>query len=196
MTVDYATADGTAHAPDDYQAGSGTLTFAAGQTTRTVTVPVNGDLLNETDETYFLNLSGPTNATIGDGQGIGTILDDDGVPVAVDRRRDGHRRQLGDGERDLHGHAQRAERPVRQRRLRDRRRHRAGTRRLSSTGGNLVFSPGQTTKTATIQVRGDLSDEPDETFFVNLSGAGQRDDRRRPGRRARSPTTTDRRRCP
>jgi hypothetical protein len=80
VTVQYATADGTAHAPGDYEAGSGTVTFAAGQTTRTVTVHVNGDLLNENNETYSLNLSGPTNATIGDGQGIGTIVDDDGLP--------------------------------------------------------------------------------------------------------------------
>jgi hypothetical protein len=48
VTVDYSTADGTAHAPDDYQAGSGTVTFAAGQTTRTATVLVNGDLAERT----------------------------------------------------------------------------------------------------------------------------------------------------
>ena len=58
-------------------ATSGTLTFAAGTTTGTITVPVNGDTTVEPDETFFVNLSSPTNATIGDGQGLGTILNDD-----------------------------------------------------------------------------------------------------------------------
>ena len=52
MTVDYATADGTAQAPGDYQPTSGTLTFTAGQTTKQVTVLVNGDLLDEADENF------------------------------------------------------------------------------------------------------------------------------------------------
>ena len=51
MTVDFATANGTATAPADYQATAGTFTFTPGQTTRTVTVPVNGDLLDEANET-------------------------------------------------------------------------------------------------------------------------------------------------
>src|SRR5205085_1407752 len=68
----------------DYQAAVGTLTFAAGQTTRTVTVLVNGDVIDEPDETFVLNLTGAANATLGDDQGQGTILDDDHAPVAND----------------------------------------------------------------------------------------------------------------
>ena len=63
VSVNYATADGTATAPADYAATSGTLTFAPGQTTKTVTVQVVGDMLDEPDETYALNLSNAVNAT-------------------------------------------------------------------------------------------------------------------------------------
>ena len=59
VTVNYATANGTAVAPGDYTAASGTLTFTPGVTTQTLTVPVNGDTLNEPNETFFVNLSGP-----------------------------------------------------------------------------------------------------------------------------------------
>jgi hypothetical protein len=72
-----STADGTGAAGSDYQAVCDTLTIPAGQTTRTITVPVNGDRLAEPNETFVVNLSAPTNATINDGQGIGTILDDE-----------------------------------------------------------------------------------------------------------------------
>ena len=88
MTVDYATADGTATTADgDYVAASGTLTFAPGVTTQTVTVTVNGDAKFEANETFVVNLTGPVNATILDGQGIGTITNDDGAPDALDQRR-------------------------------------------------------------------------------------------------------------
>ena len=81
VAVNYATANNSAVAPGDFTAAGGTLNFAAGVTTQTVTVNVNGDLLDEANETFFLNLSGASNATIGDGQGVGTITDDDAAPA-------------------------------------------------------------------------------------------------------------------
>ena len=85
VTVDYATADGTAVAPGDYSAAGGTLTFLPGETTQTVTVDVNGDALDEEDETYTVDLTNAVNATIDDGQGMGTITDDDPlVAISVD----------------------------------------------------------------------------------------------------------------
>src|SRR5207253_10021266 len=77
VTVAYATANGTATAGSDYTAASGTLTIPAGQTTGAITVPVKGDRIAEPNETYFVNLSRATNATIADGQGTGTITDDE-----------------------------------------------------------------------------------------------------------------------
>ena len=80
VTVDYATADGTATSGSDYTAKSGTLTFAPGETTKTVTVTVTGDTTTEASETVLLNLSGAVNATISDNQGSGTITNDDTPP--------------------------------------------------------------------------------------------------------------------
>jgi hypothetical protein len=82
-TVQFATADGTATVANvDYYATSGTLTFFAGQTTKAINVQVKGDRVGENDETFFVNLSNPTNAGVVDNQGLGTILNDDGpIPV-------------------------------------------------------------------------------------------------------------------
>ncbi len=80
VTVDYATANGSATAGSDYVATSGTLTFNPGTTSQSVTVTVNGDTVVEPDETFFVNLTNPTNATLAKGQGQGTILNDDTAP--------------------------------------------------------------------------------------------------------------------
>src|SRR5207248_2549666 len=78
---DYATADGTATAPSDYAAlTTTTLTFAPGETSKPVTVDVNGDTTYEHAETFSVNLSNPSNATVADAQGLGTITNDDAQP--------------------------------------------------------------------------------------------------------------------
>ncbi len=103
VTVDYATSDGTAKASDnDYEARSAILTFAPGDTTETMTVPVNADNKIEPDETFFVNLSGATNATISDGTGKGTIENDDEEAPPPDKPacNDG-RDNDGDGRKDL-----------------------------------------------------------------------------------------------
>ena len=79
-TVKYATADGTALTPDDYTAKTATLTFLPGDTFKDFTIDVNGDLANESDETFTVQLSNATNATIGTATGTGTILNDDPQP--------------------------------------------------------------------------------------------------------------------
>jgi hypothetical protein len=77
ITVDYATANGTATSGTDYTAASGTLTFAPGVTSQTITVNVTGDTTVEPNETFFVNLTNPTNATIATAQATGTITNDD-----------------------------------------------------------------------------------------------------------------------
>jgi hypothetical protein len=77
VSVNYATANDTATAGSDYTAESGTLTFAAGETSKTISVAVTGDTTVESDETFNVNLSNASNATIGDSQGVGTILNND-----------------------------------------------------------------------------------------------------------------------
>ena len=64
VTVNYAVAAGTATAGSDYVSSSGALSFAPGMLTRTITIPVTGDQLDELNETFFVNLSAPTHATI------------------------------------------------------------------------------------------------------------------------------------
>jgi aryl-phospho-beta-D-glucosidase BglC (GH1 family)/Ca2+-binding RTX toxin-like protein len=76
-TVNFATADGTATAGTDYVAANGTVSFAAGQATATVSVQITNDTLVESPETLFLNLTAGTNATISDAQGVGTVNSDD-----------------------------------------------------------------------------------------------------------------------
>lgn len=83
VTVDFTTEPGTATEGIDYQDTTGTLTLAAGQTTGTITVLVNGDTDAEPDETLFVNLSNAVNATIADDQGQGTIANDDEAPGAT-----------------------------------------------------------------------------------------------------------------
>jgi trimeric autotransporter adhesin len=79
--VDYATADGTAAAGSDYVATAGTLVFPPGIRTQSLSVTIKGDTTFEADETFFVNLSNPRNAQIRDGQGAGTILNDEFLPT-------------------------------------------------------------------------------------------------------------------
>lgn len=78
-TVDYATADGTATAGSDYVEVNDTLTFDNGVTTQTIEIPLMGDTVVEGDETFVVNLSNPTNASIADAQGEGTITNSTGT---------------------------------------------------------------------------------------------------------------------
>jgi len=81
-TIDFATSDGTATAGSDYVAQGGTVSFADGETTRTITIVVNGDTAVEGDETVTVTLTNPSVGTIGDATGVGTITNDD-VPAGA-----------------------------------------------------------------------------------------------------------------
>ena len=88
VTVDFATAAGSATASADFDAASGTLTFAPGETEQTISITVNGDTTFEPDETFFVTLSDAVGATITTSDATGTILNDDpppnAAPVAID----------------------------------------------------------------------------------------------------------------
>lgn len=77
VTVNYATADGTASYTTDYVATNGVVTFAPGQTNKSISVAVRGDALHELAEALFVNLSTPINGLLLDAQAIGTITNDD-----------------------------------------------------------------------------------------------------------------------
>jgi hypothetical protein len=79
VEVNYTTANNTAKTSDnDYVSKSGTLVFAPGETIQTIEIVIRGDTRKEKDEKFFVNLSGAVGGTIADGQGVGTIANDDG----------------------------------------------------------------------------------------------------------------------
>ena len=84
IDVGATTADGSAVAPGDYAARNAKIVIPPGDTERTFTVEVAGDLIDELDERYFVGLSDAHNAAIADGEGVGTIRDDDDARLSVD----------------------------------------------------------------------------------------------------------------
>ncbi|MHB8900330.1 MAG: Calx-beta domain-containing protein, partial [Thermoguttaceae bacterium] len=97
VTVNYATADGSAVAGSDYRATSGQLTFSPGETSKTVWVRFLGDRVPELTESFLVNLSEAQNAKIADGQGVGTIANDD---QGVSLMKDGSLLVVGGNARD------------------------------------------------------------------------------------------------
>jgi hypothetical protein len=77
VTVSFLTAGGSATSGGDFTASSGTLTFAANETTKAIEIAVRGDVRREGDEVFYVNLSAPVGATVSRAQGVGRILDDD-----------------------------------------------------------------------------------------------------------------------
>ena len=83
VSFSFATSNGTATAGSDYIATSGALTFAPGEVEKPVVVLVNGDTVDETQETFFLDISNVQNATVSSSRGTGFIGDDDGPTISV-----------------------------------------------------------------------------------------------------------------
>ena len=169
VTVDFATADGAAVAGSDYQATSGTLTFEPGEVSKTVTVAVTEDNLDESDESFFLNLDNAANATINSPQAKATITDDDDAPLAT---IDGISVTEGDDGTTGAFFTVNLDNPSGQEISIDYatsdKTATAGTDYVAQTG-TLTFEPSETSKTIEIAVVGDLEFEPEEAFEVSLS---------------------------
>jgi len=86
VKVSYATAGGTAKSGADFHSTTGTLTFGSGAKVLSITVPIIGDAQYEHDETFFVNVTTTTGATVGDGSATGTIMNDDPAPPSRRRR--------------------------------------------------------------------------------------------------------------
>ena len=97
ITVDYATASGTAGAAD-YTPRSGTLTFAPGQTAKTIAVPVADDGATEPAERFTLSLANAVNATIANGTGTATIGANDGTPTTLPALSTAQDAMVGEGD--------------------------------------------------------------------------------------------------
>jgi hypothetical protein len=189
VSVHYATADGSATAAGgDYQAASGTLTFAPGETTKNVPVFVNGDRTVEPGENFSLVLTDPTDAFVGDGNGVGFIQDDephvsiDYGPALVTEGNAGSTTALftvrlsaaydvpvevnfstyeGDTDFPICGSYGCYDPPP------------AATAGgdFQAASGTVTFNPGDTVRTIPVVVDGDLLPELDEYFSVNLTGS-------------------------
>jgi hypothetical protein len=181
VSIHYATADGSATvAGGDYQAASGALTFAPGETSKIITVLVNGDRDYEGQESFFVRLSNPTNAFVADATGVGTILDDE-PSISIEPYVSGAEGNTGTtaflftvtlsaaydvpvtvdyATADLTADEQYW--------------YGLGATAgvdYTAISGTLTIPAGQTSGTITVLVNGDRVGEYDESFFVNLSNA-------------------------
>jgi hypothetical protein len=103
VTVNYQTFTGSARDGRDYVSTNGTVTFAPGVTSRTVTVQVIGETTKEKDETFSVRISSPVNATIARAEAVGIIDDDDTTPtasVSASKTAEGNGTFNGDGGSD------------------------------------------------------------------------------------------------
>ncbi len=171
VSVKYATANGTAVAPTDYTAKAATaLSFSAGQTSKAVTIPVRGDVVGESDETFSVVLSAAQNITIGDGVGAGTITDNDPATPHV---------SVGDISMTEGNSAKNAVFTVS---LTNAAKSSVSVKYATANGTamapsdftakaptQLSFSAGQTSKTVAIALKPDAFGEDDETFSLVLS---------------------------
>jgi hypothetical protein len=168
VTVNYATNDGTATTADsDYTSTSGTLTFAPGETSKTISVPTGGDTHFEENETFGITLSGGANYTSSGSTlaATGTIVNDDSEPTvffaaasAAEGSNVSFTVNLSNRSYETvtinyatsHGTA--------------------GASDYTPASGTLTFAPGDTSETVTVATTADLIFESDETFTLTLSG--------------------------
>jgi Calx-beta domain-containing protein len=169
-SIRFSTAQGTASSPADFLSRTGRLRFAGGHRRNKVAITVVGDTLDESNETFFLRLTDPVGATIGDGEGEGTITDDDAPPsvssVATASVPEGNSGDSPFASIDVTLSA-------------------ASGRQVSVdygtidgsalsgsdydlTVGTLEFTPGETIGSVIVRVVGDDATEGDETFDLDL----------------------------
>jgi CSLREA domain-containing protein len=174
VTVPFSTADQTATGGGscttgvDYQTTVGTVTFPPGQTSQPITVPLCGDTGVEPNEMFAVNLGTPTNAGLGDGQGVGTIQNDDtagtlafsaattqvaesaGTVALTVQRTGGAASGVTVQFATANGSA-------------------TAGQDYATTTGTLTFGAGESSKTIVVSILADGLVEPDETFTVVLS---------------------------
>lgn len=163
VTVNYGTNTGTAGSAD-FTATTGSLTFNPGELVKTVSVPVNGDNVDEANETFSLILTAPVEASLADATGVATIVDDDEVSFSVSDASAGEGSglsfsvSLGVASTQTVSVAYATQ---------------AGTAAagadFTAASGTLTFSPGDITKTVTVATAGDSIDEDDEMMALKLS---------------------------
>lgn len=168
VSCSFATSNGTAIAGSDYTAASGALSFAPGEVEKPVVVLVSGDTVDETQETFFLDISNVQNATVSSNRGTGFINDDDGPTISIN---DVSVTEGNSGTKaatftlTLSGPSVE---PIAVRAIST-----PGTATASSDYNSInvvvIFQPGTVTQTFDVGIIGDTNLESNETFVVNLS---------------------------
>ena len=168
VSFSYATTDGTAIAGSDYIGTSGTATFAPGEVEKTVVVLVNGDTVDETQETFFLDISNVQNATVNSSRGTGFIVDDDGPTISIN---DVSITEGNSGTKAATFTLTLSAPSVEPIAVRAITAPGTATADVDYNSANVVviFQPGTITRTLDVGIIGDTNLEPNETFFVNLS---------------------------
>jgi predicted extracellular nuclease len=173
VTFTYTTSNGTANEPDDYAFTTGTGTISAGNTSTTIIVPINGDINSEPDENFTINLTGiSASATAGDVSGLCTITNDDAAPIVLTINDISITEGNSGSFSAIFNVSLSAPAP-------------AGgvsfainTANGSATSGSDyspivagvgIITEGLSSVTISVDVLGDVSFEPNETFFVNIS---------------------------
>lgn len=171
LSVSYGTTQGTASPGSDFGMVNGTLTFAPGETSKSISVPVNDDPFDEFDETFTVKLSNPTAGTIIRGQATCTILDDDPQPT-ISISPTGSLAEGDTGVLSVFSFSlelsKESEKPITIDYATADGTAMAGTD-YQAASGSVTFPPGQTLQVIRILVVGDTVNEPNETFSVNLS---------------------------
>ena len=172
VLVDYASANRTALAGSDYAAASGTATIPVGSLTQTVSVPLTDDALDELNEKFRVYLSNAAGASLARKFATATIIDNDLPPtisvddISVTEPASGKInatftvRLSAASALSVSVHYATADDTAK-----------AGRKDYKATSGTLTFQPGVTEQTISVSVLSDVSQESDETFYLNLSRA-------------------------
>ena len=171
VSVQYKTVSLGATAGRDYTPVSGLLTFAPGQASRTITVPVAGDRLEEMDEFFEVVLSSPIGLILNRTEALGTIVNDDfvGLPRISISDASLIEGNAGTGSMVFTVSLSRVSSSVVVVRYATANGTATAGTDYTATVGVLTFPVGTTQRTISVPVSGDTTVEPNETFFVNLS---------------------------
>ena len=167
VTVNAAASNGTATQGSDFNAFSSTVTFAAGETTKNVVIPLTNDTSDEVDETFTVTLSSANNATISSATATATITDDDAPPTL----------SIGDvtiaenaGTASVNVTLSAASaKSITVNYASANATATAGSDYTALSSTTLTFAPGDTSKTVTASITNDTLDEADETFTIALT---------------------------
>ena len=169
VSFTFATANGTATAGSDYVATSGgPVTFAVGEVEKPIVVLVNGDTVDETQETFFLDISNVTNATVSSSRGNGFINDDDGPTISIN---DVSITEGNSGTKAATFTLTLSGSSVESIAIRVVTAPGTATASTDYTSVNtvVIFNPGTVTRTLDVAIAGDTNPETNETFSVNLT---------------------------